>query len=76
MSSPASQVTDQAFDSIARVRKEHLRDHAKTWIRSVRRPPERPDELGALAIVVLSGGERLALYPGQGDLLRVRELDR
>lgn len=62
--------------SIPKVSKHHLRDHAKTWIRSIRREPQKPDEKGALAIVVLAGGDRLALYPDQGDLLRVRELDR
>lgn len=67
---------ERTADAIPRVKKEHLRQHRLHWIRSLRRDPVRPDEKGAVAVLVLIGGDRLALYPDQGDLLRVKELDR
>lgn len=76
MSDKRSAIEERAFDAIPRVKKDHLKDHARQWVGSQRRAPERVDEAGALAIVVLIGGDRLALYPDQGDLLRVVELDR
>lgn len=76
MSDKRSAIEERAFDSIPRVTKDHLRAHRKQWVGSQRRAPESADEAGALAIVVLIGGDRLALFADQGELLRVVELDR
>lgn len=76
MSQDRKRVEERGQDAIPRVRKEHLRDHAKTWTRSTRRGPARADGKGALAIVVLADGKRIALFPDSDDFLRVKELDR
>lgn len=68
--------SERAIDNLPRCRKEHLRDHAKTWAGSRRREPRLEDEKGAVAVLVLFDGSRIALLPDAGDLLRVKELDR
>jgi hypothetical protein len=48
-------------DSIARVRKDSVKEHWKIWLMSTKRAAFLPDEAGYELVIILSGGERLCL---------------